>query len=171
MAAQKQATENNYGRVFYSSSDQDGNFAVGSLFGVQQSTGIVTISASQFGLTGLTALSLGGISVGSSTVIVNLFSTDPTFVANADNYIPTQKAVKSYITSRLSQGGANTVTSNAVAGTVSIGGTNILTSTLATGVSGSTIKVPVTVNFNGASGGIDGNMMASAFFYKHFTHR
>jgi hypothetical protein len=171
LAAQKQATENNYGRVFYSSSDQDGNFAVGSLFGVQQSTGIVTISASQFGLTGLTALSLGGISVGSSSVIVNLFSTDPTFVANADNYIPTQKAVKSYITSRLSQGGANTVTSNAVAGTVSIGGTNILTSTLAPGVAGSTIKVPVTVNFNGASGGIDGNMMASAFFYKHFTHR
>ena len=171
LAAQKQATENNYGRVFYSSSDQDGNFAVGSLFGVQQSTGIVTISASQFGLTGLTALSLGGISVGSSSVIINLFSTDPTFVANADNIIPTQKAVKSYITSRLSQGGANTVTSNAVAGTVSIGGTNILTSTLATGVAGSTIKVPVTMNFNGPAGGIDGNMMAAAFFYKHFTHR
>ena len=171
LSPQKQATENNYGRVFYSSSDQDGNFAVGDLFGVQQSTGIVTISASQFGLTGLTALSLGGIAVGSSSVIVNLFSTDPTFVANADNYLSTQRAVKSYITSRLSQGGANTVTSNAVAGTVSIGGTNILTSTLATGVTGSTIKVPVTLNFNGASGGIDGNMMASAFFYKQFHRR
>jgi hypothetical protein len=171
LSPQKQASENNYGRVFYSSSDQDGNFAVGSLFGVQQSTGIVTISASQFGLTGLTALSLGGIAVGSSSVVVNLFSTDPTFVANADNYLSTQRAVKSYITSRLSQGGANTVTSNATAGTISIGGTNILTSTLATGVVGSTIKVPVTMNFNGPSGGIDGNMMAAAFFYKQFHRR
>ena len=128
---QDQTIENNFGRVFYTSTDQDGNFKVGSLFGVEQATGIVTISASQFGLTGLSALSLGGISVGNISVVVRQFSTDPTFVANSDNIIPTQKAVKAYIASRLSQGGANTFTGNLVAGTVSIGGANIITSTLA----------------------------------------
>jgi len=171
LATQKQAQEANYGRVFYTATDQDGNFTVGDLFGVQQSTGIVTISASQFGLTGLSALSLGGIAVGSSSVVINLFSTDPTFVANADNIIPTQKATKSYITSRLSQGGANTVTNNATAGTVSVGGTNIIISTLTSNSVGSTINMPKTINFNGATGGIDGNMMAAAFFYKHFHRR
>ena len=171
LATQKQAQEANYGRVFYTATDQDGNFTVGDLFGVQQSTGIVTISASQFGLTGLTALSLGGIAVGSSSVVINLFSTDPTFVANADNIIPTQKATKSYITSRLSQGGANTVTNNTTAGTVSVGGTNIIISTLTANSVGSTINMPKTINFNGATGGIDGNMMAAAFFYKHFHRR
>jgi hypothetical protein len=171
LATQKQAQESNFGRVFYTATDQDGNFTVGDLFGVQQSTGIVTISASQFGLTGLTALSLGGIAVGSSSVVINLFSTDPTFVANADNIIPTQKATKSYITSRLSQGGANTVTNNTTAGTVSVGGTNIIISTLVANSVGSTINMPKTIRFNGATGGIDGNMMAAAFFYKHFTRR
>ena len=171
LATQKQAQEANFGRVFYTATDQDGNFTVGNLFGVQQSTGIVTISASQFGLTGLSALSLGGIAVGSSSVVINLFSTDPTFVANADNIIPTQKATKAYITSRLSQGGANTVTNNTTAGTVSVGGTNIIISTLTANSVGSTINMPKTINFNGATGGIDGNMMAAAFFYKHFTRR
>ena len=171
LATQKQAQESNFGRVFYTATDQDGNFTVGDLFGVQQSTGIVTISASQFGLTGLTALSLGGIAVGSSSVVINLFSTDPTFVANADNIIPTQKATKSYITSRLSQGGANTVTNNTTAGTVSVGGTNIIISTLVANSVGSTINMPKTIRFNGATGGIDGNMMAAAFFYKHFHRR
>ena len=41
-----EANEYNGGRVFYSSTDQDGNFRVGELFKVEQSTGIVTISAS-----------------------------------------------------------------------------------------------------------------------------
>ena len=104
-------------------------------------------------------------------MVINLFSTDPTFVANADNIIPTQKATKSYITSRLSQGGANTVTNNTTAGTVSVGGTNIIISTLTANSVGSTINMPKTINFNGATGGIDGNMMAAAFFYKHFHRR
>ena len=36
----------NGGRVFYTSTDQDGNFRVGELFEVEQSTGIVTLNAS-----------------------------------------------------------------------------------------------------------------------------
>jgi hypothetical protein len=165
-----QTVETNYGRVFYTSTDQDGNFKVGDLFGVQQSTGIVTISASQFGLTGLQALTLGGIAVGGSSVIVNQFSTDPTFVANSDNILPTQKAVKSYIFSRLSQGGSNTITGNTIAGSVSVGGTNIITSTFDKGTVGSTIKMPKTVKIS-SPGGVDGNMMAQAFFTKTWWKR
>ena len=41
------------GKVFYTSTDQDGNFRAGELFSVQQSTGIVTISAEYFDLDGL----------------------------------------------------------------------------------------------------------------------
>jgi hypothetical protein len=165
-----QTVETNYGRVFYTSTDQDGNFKVGDLFGVQQSTGIVTISASQFGLTGLQALTLGGIAVGGSSVIINQFSTDPTFVANSDNILPTQKAVKSYIFSRLSQGGSNTFTGNTIAGSVSVGGTNIITSTFDKGTVGSTISMPKTVRIL-SPGGVDGNMMAQAFFTKSFWRR
>ena len=165
-----QTVETNYGRVFYTSTDQDGNFKVGDLFGVQQATGIVTISASQFGLTGLQALSLGGIAVGGSSVIINTFSTDPTFVANSDNVIPTQKAVKSYIFSRLSQGGSNTFTGNTIAGSVSVGGTNIITSTFDKGTVGSTINMPRTTRIQ-SPGGVDGNMMAQAFFTKSFWRR
>jgi len=165
-----QTVESNYGRVFYTSTDQDGNFKVGDLFGVQQSTGIVTISASQFGLTGLQALALGGIAVGGSSVIINQFATDPTFVANSDNILPTQKAVKAYIFSRLSQGGSNTFTGNTIAGSVSVGGTNIITSTFDKGTVGSTINMPRTVRIQ-SPGGVDGNMMAQAFFTKSFWRR
>ena len=165
-----QTVESNYGRVFYTSTDQDGNFKVGDLFGVQQSTGIVTISASQFGLTGLQALALGGIAVGGSSVIINQFATDPTFVANSDNILPTQKAVKAYIFSRLSQGGSNTFTGNTIAGSVSVGGTNIITSTFDKGTVGSTISMPRTVRIQ-SPGGVDGNMMAQAFFTKSFWRR
>ena len=165
-----QTVESNYGRVFYTSTDQDGNFKVGDLFGVQQSTGIVTISASQFGLTGLQALALGGIAVGGSSVIINQFATDPTFVANSDNILPTQRAVKAYIFARLSQGGSNTFTGNTIAGSVSVGGTNIITSTFDKGTVGSTINMPRTTRIQ-SPGGVDGNMMAQAFFTKSFWRR
>jgi hypothetical protein len=168
-----QTIEANYGRVFYTSTDQDGNFKVGSLFGVQQATGIVTLSASQFGLTGLTTLSLGGISVGGSSVIISQFSTDSTFSSNSDTVIPTQKAIKTYLTSRLSQGGANTFTGQLTAGTVVIGGPNFIKSTVPNGSTGSNIKMVNKVYIQGVSGAmtVDGNMAALAFFARANFHR
>jgi hypothetical protein len=175
-----QAVETNYGRVFYTSTDQDGNFLVGLLFGVQQATGIVTLSATQFGLTGLDKLSLGGISVGGSGVIVSQFSTDQTFVANSNSIIPTQRAIKGYLTSRLSQGGSNTFTGQTTAGTVVIGGADKITNTIPKGTAGSSVVMKNKVNIAGGggqyngigdNGGVDGDMMAAQFFYKHFTHR
>ena len=49
---ENEVQELNGGRVFYSSTDQSGNFRVGELFAVEQATGIVTISADFFDLAG-----------------------------------------------------------------------------------------------------------------------
>ena len=153
--------------MFYTSTDQDGNFKVGSLFGVQQATGIVTLSASQFGLTGLQSLALGGISVGGSSVVITQFSTDATFTANSDSILPTQKAIKSYITSRLSQGGSNTFTGQLTAGTVVIGGPNKIGTTVTNG----SVKMGNKVNFQGALAAVDGGMAALDFFIRNGIHR
>jgi len=164
-----QTVEVNYGRVFYTSTDQDGNFKVGNLFGVQQATGIVTLSASQFGLTGLNSLSLGGISVGGNSVTITQFSTDPTFTANSDGILSTQRAIKSYISSRLSQGGSNTFTGQVTAGTIVVGGTNFIRSTLPNGTTGAYVKVPGKLYVN--ANGVDGNMAALDFFIRNGNHR
>jgi hypothetical protein len=173
--------ETNQGRVFYTATDENGNFTVGNLFGVQQATGTVTLSATQFGLLGLQTLSLGGIAVGSSSVIVNQFSTDATFVANSDAVIPTQKAIKSYITSRLSQGGANTYTGQLISGSVSVGGAQYIKSTIPNGVAGSSVKIAQKVNFaivpgsylytGNPSFGVDGTLAAYHFFARNAFHR
>jgi len=163
-AQNNQSVEANYGRVFFTSTDQDGNFKVGNLFGVQQATGIVTLSASQFGLSGLSSLSLGGIAVGGSSVVVNQFSTDSTFTANSDNVIPTQKAIKKYLTDRLSAGGSNTFTGQLTAGTVVVGGPNFIRSTIPAGVIGSNVRFSALANFTGPNAAVDGNLPALSFF-------
>ena len=146
---------NGGGRVFYTSTDQDGNFRVGELFEVEQSTGIVSVNATQFDLTGLTELSLGGIIVGGSTVVIREFSKDITFVANSNNIVPTQAAIKSYIETRISGGGSNANTNRLIAGQVSIGGQTISTT------SDLQINVPPPVKI---TGGVDGHYLASMFY-------
>lgn len=143
------------GRCFYSSTDQDGNFRVGELFAVEQATGTVTISADFFVLEGLEELSLGGVSVGGSGVVVREFSADPLFTADSNNIIPTQKAIKSYLSRRVSGGGADAFTASLVAGTVRVGPTSIDTTT------GDTLQIPVKVNFLQP---MEGDMLNQAFF-------
>jgi len=164
--ANNQAVEANFGRVFYTASDQDGNFKVGTLFGVQQSTGVITLSTSQFGLSGLSQLSLGGISVGGNSVSITQFSTDPTFLSNSDQIIPTQKAVKSYMNSRLSAGSSNTVTTTAQAGNLVFGG-----STISANVAGTGNKITAPVRIQGQLAGVDGNFASLQFFTRSFNHR
>ena len=161
--AANQTVENNFGRVFYTSTDQDGNFKVGSLFGVQQSTGIITLSAANFGLSGLSSLALGGIAVGGSSVVITQFSTDATFAANSDSIIPTQKAIKSYISSRLSQGGSNTFTNQLVAGVVSFGNPNIITDQIPKGLPYSALQVKPRIKILS----VDGGLVALNFFMSH----
>jgi hypothetical protein len=171
LASQDQAVEINFGRVFYTSTDQDGNFRVGNLFSVEQATGIITLSASQFGLTGLETLSLGGVAVGSASVVIRQFSTDENFVANSNEILPTQRAIKGYLTNRLSQGGSNTFTGQLIAGTVLIGGPDKISSTIPNGTEGSRVEMPRTVHVRGEFAGWDGDGMAMSFFMKTWNRR
>lgn len=168
-----EAVEANQGRVFFTSTDQSGNFNVGGLFGVEQATGTITLSATQFGLVGLNQLSLGGIAVGSASVVVTQFSTDPTFTANSDSVIPTQRSIKSYLTSRLSQGGADTFTGQLTAGTVITGGAQYLRSTVPNGSIGSSVVVKSKVYLKGTNGynTSDGAMQALEMFMRSGSHR
>jgi len=143
------------GRVFYTSTDQDGNFNVGGLFGVQQATGTATLNASAFNLSGLQSLQLGAVSLGVGSATVTQFSTDPYFTANSDNIVPTQKAIKSYITSQIG-GGASTLNVNTLtAGVIQLSGNTITTT------SGGQIIVTAKINF---TGGLDGSPVSLAYF-------
>ena len=142
-APENEASEYGGGRVFYTSTDQDGNFRVGELFTVEQNTGIVSINADFFELSGLEELSLGGIQVGGTAVIIREFSKEPTFSANSNNIVPTQRAIIRYIESRISSGGADAATTTLIAGRIRVSGHNITTT------SGEAINVPVQVNHTG----------------------
>tara|TARA_B110000503_G_scaffold103755_2_gene154868 strand:+ start:12529 stop:20658 length:8130 start_codon:yes stop_codon:yes gene_type:complete len=168
---QDEVQETNNGRVFYSSTDQDGNFRVGDLFAVEQATGIVTLSADEFGLSGLTELSIGGVALGGSPVVVKAFSTDGTFVANSNTLVPTQKAIKTYLASRLSQGGSDTFTGLLTAGTVKVGGPDEIASTVPDGAEGSSITIPTKAMFSGPFGnsGWAGDGLAMAYFMRTFV--
>jgi hypothetical protein len=155
LAPQDEAKEEAGGRVFYTSTNQDGNFRVGDLFAVEQATGTVTISAEFFQLDGLEELAIGGVSVGSSGVVIREFSTDPLFVADSNNVIPTQRAIKEFISRRVSGGGSDAFTGNFTAGVVSVGPRAITT------VTGQSINIPVKVAFNAPIGG---NMLINSMF-------
>ena len=142
-----EVVENGGGRVFYTSTDQDGNFRVGELFKVEQSTGIVSVNASYFDLTGLTELSLGGIQVGGSAVVIREFSKDQNFAANSNSIVPTQRAIIAYLTSRISSGGADAVTNVLIAGQVRVSSGNITTT------SGLALNIIPKVNIVGGTSG------------------
>jgi len=114
-APENEVQELNGGRVFYVSTDQDGNFRAGELFAVEQATGVVTISAQFFDLDGLSELALGGVRLGGSGAVVREFSTDPRFSEDSNNVVPTQKAIATFLADRLSVGGENLETNAFVA--------------------------------------------------------
>jgi hypothetical protein len=145
-APENEVYEANSGRIFYVSTDQDGNFRTGELFSVQQATGIVTISAQFFDLDGLSELALGGVRLGGTGTVVNEFSTDPTFAADSNNVIPTQRAIATFLADRLSVGGENLEVNKLQAGRVVIGGEQ----TEISNVAGRNIVIPPNVIFNGS---------------------
>ena len=144
-APENEVLETNGGRVFYTSTDQDGNFRTGELFSVDQATGIVTISAEFFDLDGLSELSLGGVRLGGSGAVVREFSTDNTFAEDSNNVVPTQRAIATFLAQRLSVGGENLETNNIIGGTVSIGGEENNIQIVGDGY----LSIPVGVEFNG----------------------
>ena len=92
-----EVTETNGGRVYFSSTDQNGDFRVGDLFRIQQATGIATLNADAFDLSGLSELQLGSIGAELGATI-NEFSTDETLGGDANSAVPTERAVKGYLT-------------------------------------------------------------------------
>jgi hypothetical protein len=150
-----EAVESNGGRVFFTSTDQDGNFRVGDLFTIEQSTGIATLNADAFNISGLQELSLGNLSLGGSSARVTEFSTDPFFTADSDSVVPTQRAIKAYIASQIGGGGASLIVNSVTAGDIQIGTNQI------TNVTGGTINFNATVNF---TGGITGYPLALNYF-------
>ena len=94
--ASRETTEQNGGRVYYTSTDQLGNFRVGSQFKIDQATGTATLNADAFDLSGLTELQLGSIGAQIGATI-NEFSTDGTLSGNSDTAVPTEQAVKTYV--------------------------------------------------------------------------
>jgi len=83
------------GRVFHVSTDEQGNFRVGSYFNVNQGDGSVTIAAK----IGLSAVSSLTFLTGET---VRAFSGDQKMDDNSDNIVATQKAVKTYIANVIS---------------------------------------------------------------------
>lgn len=133
------------GRVFYSSTDQDGNFRVGNLFKVEQATGKATLNAEAFDLSGLQELSLGSNAQGNFGATINEFSTDGTLADNSDTALVTERAIKTYVDGQLG-GGQNDLSVNSLtAGSITASGTSIST----TGVSGTDVNLSIGTQNNG----------------------
>jgi hypothetical protein len=151
----KETADLNGGRVFYTSTDQDGNFRVGELFVIEQATGRATLNADAFNIAGLAELSLGNITLGGNSATVTEFSTDPFLTANSDNVVSTQRAIKSYIAAQIGGGGASLNVNSIVAGFVEIAGTQITTTT------GGTIQMKANFDFQA---GVRGYPVAWNYF-------
>ena len=151
----RETVDNNGGRVFFTSTDQDGNFRVGDLFTIEQSTGVATLNADAFNIAGLAELSLGNITLGGNSATVTEFSTDPFLTANSDNVVSTQRAIKSYISAQIGGGGASLNVNSIIAGFIQINGSQITTTT------GGTIQMKATFNFQA---GVNGYPIAWNYF-------
>ena len=151
-----ETVESGGGRVFFTTTDQDGNFRVGDLFSIEQSTGVATLNADAFNISGLQELSLGEFTLGSGSATITEFSTDPFFTANSDSVIPTQRAIKSYIASQIGGGGASLNVNSIIAGTIQISGSTITTS------GNETITMNARFNFRD---GITGIPLAFNYFF------
>lgn len=160
LAPENEVYERGGGRVFYTSTDQDGNFRVGELFKVEQATGTVSISADFFELSGLEELRLGGVQVGGSGTVIREFSTDATFTADSNNIVPTQRAIKAYLARRISGGGSDASTGQLTAGTVKLGFQSI---------SSTTNESVVMRNKVMMKSGFDGTMLAMYMFADAFS--
>lgn len=90
------------GRVYYATTDQDGNFKVGKFFSVDQGRGTVSISAP------ISLTNVDGISFKRGQTLVQVFSVDGTLGGNSNNSVPTERAIQTYVNSRLGLNRNNT---------------------------------------------------------------
>jgi len=125
------------------------------LFKVDQATGVITLNADDFELSGLTELRIGGIILGGTNAVVREFSTDINLAANSDNVVPTQKAIKGYIESLIGGGGADLVVSGLLAGNITVLNVNEI------GGSGGVVNFENITNFEE---GVQGDMLTASLF-------
>jgi len=140
----RETLSENGGRVFYVTTDQDGNFRVGDYFKVEQATGRATLSSEEFDLAGLNELQLGSITAGKQGATINEFSTDGTFADNSDTAVPTEKATKTYVDTQISQAtadqGSIQVGSAPNQSKVAVTGTGVSTDTINFDINGQTVS-------------------------------
>jgi hypothetical protein len=97
-----QVLEKGKGRVYFVTTDQDGNFKVGSYFQVDQGRGTVSISAP------ISLTNVDGLSFKRGQTLVQVFSVDGTMANQSNNSVPTEGAIVSYVDSRLGLNKNNT---------------------------------------------------------------
>jgi len=114
------------GRVFHVSTDQNGNFRVGTYFNVNQGDGTVSIKA-RIGLT-----AVASIQFASGGALVTQFGTDIKMGDFADYIVPTQKVIISYINSQI-RGSFDDGTVTAKRGLLTLDGSSTMVGTLAMG--------------------------------------
>ena len=98
----RQVLERGKGRVYSVTTDQDGNFRVGSYFSVDQGRGTVSISAP------ISLTNVDGLSFKRGQTLVQVFSVDGTMANQSNNSVPTEGAIVSYVDSRLGLNKNNT---------------------------------------------------------------
>lgn len=162
-APENEVDERLGGKVFYTATNEIGNFRAGELFEVEQATGIVTLSADFFDLAGLSELRLGGIRVGGSGVVIREFSTDPLLTADSNNVVSTQRAIARFLQNRLTVGGSDVEIPGFVAGQVSVAGAEI------SNAANLKIVLPSLLDFSGDKSGIRGSIMAQTMFHAAIT--
>jgi len=135
----RETLSENGGRVFYVTTDQDGNFRVGDYFKVEQATGRATLSSEEFDLAGLNELQLGSITAGKQGATINEFSTDGTFADNSDTAVPTEKATKTYVDQQVSN-------LSATQGTIVAGNSPTQSKVEVTGTGASTDTIDFDIN-------------------------
>jgi hypothetical protein len=140
----KEVQERNKGRVFYMSTDQDGFFRVGRFFTVDQGTGTVTFAAS------IALSDVDGIGF-KRGVVVSEFSSDTSMADNAIDAVPTESAVRGYVSRRLGYDQAGNVVTNPLGPSVlTQNGAVPLTGDLSAGGNTITNIAPVDLDDSGA---------------------
>jgi hypothetical protein len=130
-----EAAEVGKGRIFFTTIDQDGNFKVGKLFGVNQSTGEATLSA-RISLSNIASLQL------SQGVPINEFTADPNFSSPSSRAVATELATKLYIDRKLGHDGFDRLATDRIGpGFIDTTGKNFMVDNLNMGNAGRIIHL------------------------------
>jgi len=100
-------------------------------------------------LSGLNELTLGGIGLGGASAVIKEFSTDGTFLANSDEIVPTQRAIRTYISAQLGSGGGNLQVNALTAGDVTITANTISTDQPTLGLTAATVTTSADLTVGG----------------------